>query len=164
MAYVRSDLPIRRRKDLECEHIETLCYELNMDKRKWGIMCSYRSPSVPDSLFERDITTCLDKMLLSFDHIVVYGDLNYDELCPAKHKLLKHIQDIFNLTNLVKFPTCYTKNSDPSLIDVIMTNSPTLFCNTSVVNCGISDCHRLILSSLKEQLPVSKNKQIIFRS
>ena len=34
MTFVRSDLPFKRRKDLECEELETICYELAMAKRK----------------------------------------------------------------------------------------------------------------------------------
>jgi hypothetical protein len=37
---------------------------------------------------------------------------------------LQNVYDIFDFTNLVKSPTCYTKNSNPSLNDVILTNMP----------------------------------------
>jgi hypothetical protein len=32
--------------------------------------------------------------------------------------------DIFDYTNLVKTATCHTKNANPTLIDVILTNKP----------------------------------------
>jgi hypothetical protein len=37
---------------------------------------------------------------------------------------LVSICDILDLTNLVKRPTCFTKIADPTLNDVILTNSP----------------------------------------
>ena len=46
MTFVCSDLPFKRRKDLECEEVETICYELSMSKRKWCILGAYRPPSV----------------------------------------------------------------------------------------------------------------------
>jgi hypothetical protein len=46
---------------------------------------------------------------------------------------------IFDLTNLVKSPTCYTKNSNPSLNDAILSNMPNNCMNVTNFNCGISD-------------------------
>jgi len=89
-------------------------------------------------------------MLLNFDHV-------FDTLTPSKSKPLKHILETFCMTNLVNKPTCYTKNGNPSCIGVILTNPPKLFCNTTVINC-------LVVSSLREQQPITKNKQAIFRS
>jgi hypothetical protein len=39
-------------------------------------------------------------------------------------KSLQNVCDIFDLTNLVNSPTCYTKNSNPNLNNVILTNMP----------------------------------------
>jgi len=36
LTFVRADLHIWRRIDLECKNLETLCFELNMNKRKGG--------------------------------------------------------------------------------------------------------------------------------
>ena len=52
------------------------------------------------------------------------GDLNYDMLVPDKSTPLQNVCDIFYLTNLVISPTCYTKISNPSLNDFILTNMP----------------------------------------
>ena len=46
MTFVCSDLPFKRRKDLECEEVETIRYELSMSKRKWCILGAYRPPSM----------------------------------------------------------------------------------------------------------------------
>jgi hypothetical protein len=35
--------------------------------------------------------------------------------------------DIFDYANLVKTATCHTKNVNPTLIDVILTNKPSYF-------------------------------------
>ena len=164
MTFIRSDLPVRRRPDLECNSVETLCFELEMGRRKWGILSAYRSPSTPDSTFENDIISVLDKLYLKYDHVILYGDLNYDALVKPKHIPLNNIQDVFNLTNMIKQPTCFTKNSEPSLLDVILTNSPNLLCNTTIFNCGISDCHCMVLSTLKENLPAVNKKKVAFRS
>ena len=48
----------------------------------------------------------------------------------------KQICDIFDLTNMVVDPTCFTKGASPSLNDVILTNKPNYCMNTNNYNCG----------------------------
>lgn len=80
MTFVRGDLPVKWRKDTESKNIECICYELNMTKRKCGILCLYRQPNMKDSEFEKHLTNCLDKMHIhfDFDNVMCIGDLNYD--------------------------------------------------------------------------------------
>ena len=40
--------------------------------------------------------------------------------------------DLFNLTNLIKLETCFTKNHK-SLTDLVLTNKPSSFQNTHVI-------------------------------
>ena len=164
MTFVRADLPIKRRPDLECQTIETVCFELELCKRKWGILCTYRSPSTPDKTFNDEISTVLNKMYINFDHVIIFSDLNYDMLNSDKCKPINNLISSFNLTNLIQKPTCFTKNGTPSLIDIILTNSCNLLCNTKIVNCSISDCHCMILTTLKEQVHLIERKKVNFRS
>ena len=164
MAFLRSDLPVKRRTDLESKDIESICIELSMNKRKWGILCLYRKPTLQDCVFEQQFTNCLDKMYISFDHIICIGDLNYDLLKADKCRPLTNVCDNFNLENIVKNLTCCMKNNAPTLIDVILTNSKNLLCNTINFNCGLSDCHNMICTNLKEQCDPVKKKKVNFRS
>ena len=164
MTFVRSDLPFKRRKDLECEEVETICYELSMSKRKWCILGTYRPPSMNNQNFESDLTKYLDKMFINYDNIICIGDLNYDLLIKEKSKPLTNICDNFNLQCMVKEPTCFTKNQTQTLIDVILTNSKTLLCNTVNFNCGLSDCHNMIATSLRESCNKTEKKKVTFRS
>ena len=121
-----------------------------MVKRKWCIVGAYRKPSLENQVFENDLTKSLDQIFLKFDHVICLGDLNYDLLRNDKSQPLTNICDTFSLDIIVKQPTCFMKNQTPSLIDVILTNSKTLLCNTINFNCGLSDCHHMIVTSLKE--------------
>jgi hypothetical protein len=58
---------------------------------------------------------------------MVIGDLNYDILTPDKSQVLDDLCDIFDLTNIVKNPTCFMKGYEPSLVDVILTNKNNLW-------------------------------------
>ena len=119
---------------------------------KWCILGAYERPTLENSLFECDMTKTLDQIFMKFDHIVCLGDLNYDLLRSEKSQPLTNICDTFSLDNIVKQPTCFTKNQTPSLIDVILKDSRSLLCNTINFNCGLSDCHRMISTSLKKRV------------
>ena len=55
----------------------------------------------------------------------------------------------FNLISLIKDPTCYKNPDNPSYIDLMLTNSPRSFQNSCVVETGLSDFHRMIVSVMK---------------
>ena len=76
--------------------------------------------------FTNDVTVCMDKLHVHLDNIIVIGDLNYDVTVPTKSKALQSECDVFDMSSLVKKATCFTKTAPPSLIDVILTNRPTL--------------------------------------
>ena len=164
MAHIRADLPFKRRKDLESDEVESICFELSMKKRKWGIIGAYRQPSMKNQTFETDITKCLDKMFIHYENIICLGDLNYDLLKQDKCQPLINVCDNFDMDCIIKSPTCFTKNQVPTLIDVIITNSKTFLCNTINFNCGLSDCHNMIATSLKESCNPVEKKKVTFRS
>ena len=66
---------------------------------------------------------------------------------------LKTICSSFGLTNLIKEPTCYKPNCNPSSIDVILTNRKNHFKNSITIESSLSDSHKLILTTLKSSLP-----------
>ena len=55
----------------------------------------------------------------------------------------------YSLSSLIKEPTCYKNPANPSCIDLILTNSPRSFQNSNVVETGLSDFHRMIVTVLK---------------
>ena len=145
MAYVRSNLPARRRPDLELQRpIETIVLDVIISDRKWAVIGVYRPPSVDNKLFADIFTKGIDKISTQYDNIMVAGDLNYDCLDSSKSKILTDICDIFDFTNLVKATTCFMKHCTPSLVDVFLTNKPNFCFNVLNFGCGISDLHNLI--------------------
>ena len=55
----------------------------------------------------------------------------------------------YSLSSLIKEPTCYKNPANPSYIDLILTNLPRSFQNSGVVETGLSDFHRMIVTVLK---------------
>ena len=71
--------------------------------------------------------------------------------------------DTFGLTNIVKDKTCFSKGHK-SCIDIILTNRNRKFYICESFELGISDCHKLITTSLRVNLPRLRNKCVIYRS
>ena len=130
-------------------------------------MYAYKPPSMTDDMFENDCSLTLDKISSKYDNYILLGDLNFDMLCEQKCSSLMNMCDIFDLKNLIKKkPTCYTSNSNPSLVDVILTNSDTVSkiggtCNFS---SGLSDVHNVIACQLKFEIPENKSRWCNYRS
>ena len=93
------------------------------------------------------------------------GDTNIDtqnKTDPGFDKLVSFC-DVFGLSNLVTSKTCFTKNHSSS-IDVILTNRPRSFQETSAFETGRSDYHGLVAATMKSTVPRLKPKQIKYHS
>ena len=69
---------------------------------------------------------------------------------------------------LVKDPTCFKSSSNPSCIDLILTNKFGCFQNTLVIETGLSDFHKLTVSVMKasflKQVPKILNYRNYFNN
>lgn len=110
-----------RKLNFECKSIESITIDLIMNNRKWLISGMYRPPSMSDSEFSKDSICTFDKASTKYENCLLLGDINYDMLNENKNKVMKEVCDIFDLTNLVNGPTCFTKGASPSLNDLILT-------------------------------------------
>ena len=68
----------------------------------------------------------------------------------------------FNLTNLINFDTCATKNHSSST-DVILTNCKGCFKNSGTVETGASDFHKMVLTMFKGRFIKQKPIKITYR-
>ena len=55
----------------------------------------------------------------------------------------------YNLSTLIKEPTCYKNPDNPSCIDLILTNSPRSFQGFCVGETGLYDFHKLVVTIMK---------------
>ena len=114
--------------------------------------CFCRPPDSNLDTFFVDLSVSLNQALDNYDNVVVMGDINidtHDAQHPGYNKLASFC-DIFGLSNLVTTKTCFAK-SHRSSIDVIPTKKPRSFLKTSVFETGLSDCHGLVVTSMKKQ-------------
>ena len=71
---------------------------------------------------------------------------------------------IYNLRNLVNKPTCFKNPNNPSNIDLILTNKPRSFQNTSAIETGLSDFHKLTATVLKTNFAKLPPKILYYRN
>ena len=98
---------------------------------------------------------------MKYDNIIIIGDFNAEEVTNS------HVKSFllnFALENLVKVPTCYKSITNPSCIYLIITNRKHCFQNTSAVEIGLSDFHKLVVTVLKAHYQKAKPKVITYRN
>ena len=86
--------------------------------------------------------------------------------CSLEILILKRRSDfcnVYNLRNIVKEPNCFKNPDNPSCIDLFLTNHPRCFQNTIVVETGISDFHKMLVTVLKVLYKKQKPKIIRYR-
>ena len=100
--------------------------------------------------FQFNCMTTPNKCSSKYDNYILLADLNFDLLDNAKCSTLNDIMDVFDLSNMVKKPTCFTKHGKPSLLHVILTNSKTVFGKVCNFTCSLSNVHHMIAFQIAE--------------
>ena len=90
---------------------------------------------------------------------MLVGDFNAEESEPRLSQFLFEM----NATNIVKESTCFKRLSNPSCIDLVITNSSSNFQNTKEISTGLSDFHKMVVSVLKHTFHRSAPKELVYR-
>ena len=160
MVFVREDIPSRELTTVKFrENIEGLFIEINLRKSKWLLFATYKPPSFSKEKFFDITCNALDAYGKTYDNVILMGDFNTSD---QDEVLLEFLEDN-ELSNLVKFPTCFKNADNPSTIDLIITNKPKSFQNTVGMSTGLSDFHKMILTSMKSTFEKSAPKILIYR-
>ena len=156
MIYIREDIPSKVLNkhtfpDLIFEHndslgpIEGLFLEINLRKSKWLLFGSYHRPKQNDDYYFDKLTYALDIYAKDYQKFLLTGDFNIEDHEPILNSFLYQQ----NSKNLVKGKTCFKSVDNPSCIDLFITNSPMSFQNTTVLNVGCSDFHKMVVTVIK---------------
>ena len=84
-----------------------------------------------------------------YDNFILLGDFNEE----IKENAMMEFCETYNLSNLIKEPTCFKNPLNPSSIDVILTNHPRSFQNSLAIETGLSDHHRLTITVMRAFFP-----------
>ena len=146
--YVKEGLIAKRILEYENINIETICIEITISKRKWCLTFAYRPPYNNKATFFMKLNKSLCIIARKYKNILIIWDLNinFDNLKKGDtHSHMSDLCDTFSISNLVNGVTCVKSKKGTSL-DVMLTNRPRSFHNTRLIETGLSDCHKMIVS------------------
>ena len=142
--YLRNDLPTKP-LPLLFGDIECIILDLTISKKKWVMVGTYNPNKSTISKHLSVLSKNLCHYLSSYDNVILMGDLNSE----MKEEAMSEFCSLYNLVSLIKVPTCFKNAENPSCIDLILTNKPHSFQNSTVLETGLSDFHKLTLTVLK---------------
>ena len=112
ITYIRSDLPHRRRYDMEvnASGFEFIILEVQLYKKEKRLICScYKPPCIKDSVFERSFSELLNSLQIESSHILIIRDIDFD---MSEENTLSNICSMCDLKNL----ECGTKGQNQPLL------------------------------------------------
>ena len=107
----------------------------------------------------KNITSGLDDFNTTYDNIIILGDFNVE---PEESRMSDFL-NIYNMKNLVKEKTCYKNPKNPSCVDLIITNCPRGFQNTTAFETGLTGFHKMTATVLKSRYPKQKPNIVNYR-
>ena len=126
-------------------------------KEKWLLFSVYKQPQVKNSCIRNICEFLVDKGCQETKNLFIFGDFNIDMSC--KSNCLNDLFDVIGVKNMVYSPTCF-KNRNGTTVDLLVTSVPKRIQNVTVIDCELSDCHRMVLWATKLKAPVKTNRTI----
>ena len=153
--------------DLECKEIshklpkktEGIFLKLTIRNTKWLIMGGYNPKKENIKNFLDHIGRELDRFLPNYENLLLLGDFN-SEMCEEP---MKEFCETYNLSNMITDPTCFKSMNNPSCIDVMLTNRSSCFENSTVIETGLSDCHKMTITVMKKYFKKREPITITYR-
>ena len=95
-----------------------------------------------------------------YDNFLLLGDLNSEPTGEA----MKSFRQIYNFKSLLDKPTCYKNPTNPSCVDLIITNKPRSFQNSCTFETRLCDFHKMTLTVLKQSFAKQKPRVLNYRN
>ena len=91
------------------------------------------------------LSKSIDVFTSKYDNLLYLYDFN----AGAEDTSVKNFCRSCNLTSMISKPTCYKNPDRPSCVDLILTNCPRSFQNSCVIETGLSDFHKMVVTVMK---------------
>ena len=140
------------------ENSEIIVFEFRVSNKKWLLLGNYKPPSQNDLSFINKLNLALNFFSPIYENFVLLGDFNLSTENPN----LKNFMCSFDLESLINSPTCY-KSTNPSCIDLILTNKQNHFMKSATFETGLSDHHKLITTILRKTISKGNSKKMFYR-
>ena len=141
LLYIRAYIPSK----LIESKMTIVFVEINLRKKKWLLCCSYNPKKSLISNHLQEIGKNLDLLSSKFDNYLLLGDFNAEPNEPA----ISDFCEIYNTKNITKEKTCFKNPENPTCIDLILTKRPRIFQDSTVVETGLSDFHKMCVTVMK---------------
>ena len=159
LLYVNESLPSKIINSYKFkENSEIIVFQFSGSNKKWLLLGNYRPPSQNDLSFISELNIALNFFSPIYENSVLLGDFNLSTENPN----LKNFMCSFDLESLINSPTCY-KSTNPSCIDLILTNKKNYFTKSATFETGLSDHHKLITTILRKTISKGNSKKILYR-
>ena len=159
LLYVREDISSNL-LEVETKPIEGFYIEINLHNDKWLINCSYNPHKNMIGNHLRALSEKLDIYSSSYNNFIILGDFSIE----MEEQQIKALCDNYGLKVLIRQPTCYKSPSNPTCIDLILTNAPQTFQSTCVLETGLSDFHLMTVTVMRKIFKKLKPRTINYRS
>ena len=159
LLYVNENLPGKIINSYQFkENSEIIVFEFSVSNKKWLLLGNYRPPSQNDLSFINELNLALNFFSPIYENFVLLGYFNLSTENPN----LKNFMCSFDLESLINSPTCY-KSTNPSCIDLILTNKKNHFMKSATFETGLSDHHKLITAILRKTISKGNSKKMFYR-
>jgi hypothetical protein len=163
LIYVKDGYSYKVRNDLVSDDIECLWIEVKVPGTKpFLINTCYRPPSA-NKEYNTSITTSIEKACLEDKEMHILGDFNID-YNANKVSLIKDLETIHNLSQLVNFDTRITQTTS-TCIDLVLTSNPKQHLITEPFKINLSD-HYMVFTVIdtKCKQKMHNHKYATFRA
>ena len=119
----------------------------------------YHPPSQSDSHFLEHLDKALD-IYGNYEKVLLTGDFNSEITEPCMDSFLYQ----HDVTSLVKAKTCFKSITNPTCIELFLTNSSLSFQHIETVSTGLSDFHMLVVTVLKTCFSKKKPRELEYQN
>ena len=122
-------------------------------------MGAYHPPSQSNSYFFEHLDKALD-IYSNYEKVLLTGDFNSEITEPCMDSFLYQ----HDMTSLVKEKTCFKSITNPTCVDLFLTNSNLSFQHTETMSTSLSDFHMLVVTLLKTCFSKKKPRELEYRN
>ena len=127
-------------------------------KMAFKVACSENPHKNSISNHLENLSKVLNTNLSQYERFLWIGDFN-SEITEFG---MENVCDIYHLKNLANVQTCYKNLLKPSCIDLFLKNCLRSLQDTQVIETGLSDFHKINITSLKMFFSKQKHETVFF--
>ena len=158
--YINENIPGKPlQENIHLPNFEVIAIEFYQNNQKWLLLGLYKPPNQKTSDFIQNLSLILDHFLKKYDKVRLIGDFNL----PSDDVPFESFLQAYNLTSLIMEAT-YFQSSNPSYIDLILTNQKNVYKLSNTFETGILYNHKLISTAAKSGSFKGRPREKSYRS